>query len=170
LRWDTAAIRELSKRELSRIVPRINNYNRQLQLKSGFVTWATQLSLVNARGLTLCLTFLSRSFHTLGHHSALHYTLMCTPFHLAGCCRIVPRPRPRRTYSPDAAQPLHLSCLFNACSHRQNPCRALLLTTLVNLAHAGTEPGLDEAFDPVCLPGDWWIRTLPRGSGPVWYE
>ena len=52
-----------------------------------------------------------------------------------------------------------MSCLFNACSHRQNPCRALLLTPLVHLAHAGTEPGLDEAFDPVGLPGDWWIRT-----------
>ena len=37
----------------------------------------------------------------------------------------------------------------------------VILTTLVNLAHAGTEPGLDEAFDPVGLPGDWWIRTLP---------
>ena len=41
------------------------------------------------------------------------------------------------------------------------PVQCLLLTPLVHLAHVCTEPGLDEAFDPVGLPGDWWIRTLP---------
>ena len=119
--------------------------------KSCFVTRATLLRLVSARrSHTRCL-----SFHALGHHSALLYTPMRIPSHLAGCCRIVPRPRRQHT----ARMPLLMSCLFNACSHRQNPCRALLLTPLVHLAHAGTEPGLDEAFDPVGLPGDWWIRT-----------
>ena len=103
------------------------------------------------RGLTLCLSFQrARS----SQHATLHAYAHPVP-----SCRLLSN----RGAPTPAAQPLcrapHMSCLFNACLHRQNPCRALLLTPLVHLAH-GTEPGLDEA-DPGGLPGDWWIGTLP---------